>query len=98
MIVSKLLYWNRKRKAPGALCQYKAASDTLAARFPARPKSLVRTQYRKLLEARDGWFRSIIEHAIMSGRTQIFEAVFNAFRRDVHDEKVNLRRLTLDSW
>ncbi|CAN0119966.1 unnamed protein product [Ectocarpus sp. 6 AP-2014] len=47
-------------------------------------------EYRKLLEARDGWHRSIIEHAIMSGRPQIFEAVFNAFRRDVHDEKIDL--------
>ena len=46
-------------------------------------------QYRKLLQARDGWHRSIIEHAIMSGRTQIFEAVFDALRKDVHDEKVD---------
>ncbi|CAM9237710.1 unnamed protein product [Ectocarpus fasciculatus] len=47
-------------------------------------------EYRKLLVARDGWHRSIIEHAIMSGRTQIFEAVFDALRRDIHDEKIDL--------
>eukprot|EP00903_Cladosiphon_okamuranus_P016953 g15628.t1 len=46
-------------------------------------------EYRKLLQARDGWHRSIIEHAIMSGRTQIFEAVFDALRKDIHDEKID---------
>ena len=45
--------------------------------------------------ARDGWHRSIIEHAIMSGRTQIFEAVFDALRRDIHDEKVNMGRFNV---
>ncbi|CAM9613662.1 unnamed protein product [Scytosiphon promiscuus] len=47
-------------------------------------------EYRKLLQARDGWHRSIIEHAIMTGRTQIFEAVFDAIRRDIFDEKLDL--------
>ncbi|CAM9199768.1 unnamed protein product, partial [Hapterophycus canaliculatus] len=47
-------------------------------------------QYRKLLQARDGWHRSIIEHAIMTGRTQIFEAVFDALRKDIFDEKLDL--------
>lgn len=50
---------------------------------------LARLQYRKLLEARDGWHRSIIEHAILSGRRQTFETVFEAMRRDILDEKVS---------
>lgn len=45
-------------------------------------------QYRKLLQMRDAWNRSIIEHAIESGRHVIFEEVFTALREDVYDEEV----------
>ncbi|CAM9545376.1 unnamed protein product [Pylaiella littoralis] len=47
-------------------------------------------EYRKLLQARDGWHRNVIEHAIMSGQTQTFETVFDALRRDLLDDKIDL--------
>lgn len=50
---------------------------------------LAQLQYRKLLQARDGWHRNVIEHAIMSGQTQTFETVFDALRRDLLDDKVH---------
>lgn len=42
----------------------------------------------RLLQIRDCWDRSIIEHAIVSGRHAIFDAVFEIIRRDVYDEEV----------
>ncbi|CAM9387717.1 unnamed protein product [Ascophyllum nodosum] len=49
-------------------------------------KSLWMADYRKLLETRDAWGRSIVEHAIASGRRQVFERVFDAIREDIYDE------------
>ncbi|CAN0327152.1 unnamed protein product [Ascophyllum nodosum] len=49
-------------------------------------KSFWMADYRKLLETRDAWGRSIVEHAIASGRRQVFERVFDAIREDIYDE------------
>lgn len=45
-------------------------------------------QYRELLQMRDSWDRTIFEHAIVSGRQVVFDAVFDAIRMDVYDEEV----------
>ena len=41
---------------------------------------------------RDSWNRSIFEHAVVSGRHVVFDAVFDAIRMDVYDEEVCLVR------
>lgn len=41
---------------------------------------------------RDSWNRSIFEHAIVSGRHVVFDAVFDAIRIDVYDEEVRAGR------
>lgn len=58
------------------------------------PPPLVQSlQYREMLTARDYWGRSLIEHSIRSGSSQVFEAVLDAVREDVHDEKVTRVRV-----
>lgn len=45
-------------------------------------------KYQKLVKVRDLENRNLIEHAILSGRDQLFETVFHVARLDIFDEEV----------
>lgn len=42
-----------------------------------------------LVTSKDMWERSILEHSVASGREHVFEACFNAVRKDVFDKEVS---------
>lgn len=41
------------------------------------------------MTAKDSWGRTVVAHAVLSGRPQVFDAVFSALREEVRDEEVN---------
>lgn len=38
--------------------------------------------------ARDSWGRTAVDHAVLSGRPQVFDAVFDALREEIRDDEV----------
>lgn len=41
--------------------------------------------------AKDSWGRTILTHAVLSGRVEVFDAAFYALREEVLDYEVGLR-------
>lgn len=56
-------------------------------RHPPSRSPIVR-QIREQLRKKDSWGRTILTHAVLSGRLQVFDAAFNAMREHILDSEV----------
>lgn len=45
-------------------------------------------QIREQLRKKDYWGRTVLTHAVLSGRVQVFDAAFNAMREHILDSEV----------
>lgn len=59
-------------------------------RFSYLPSSVVHifAQLHSFLKAKDSWGRTVVAHAVLSGRSQVFDAVFEALKEEVRDSEV----------
>lgn len=37
---------------------------------------------------KDSWGRTVVEHAVLSGRPSVFRAMFEALRNEIRDDEV----------
>lgn len=45
-------------------------------------------QIQSIVTAKDSWGRTAVAHAVLSGRPQVFDAIFEALRAEIRDDEV----------
>lgn len=46
------------------------------------------SQIEEHMTSKDSWGRTVVAHAVLSGRPQVFDAVFDALRQEIRDAEV----------
>lgn len=50
--------------------------------------SLGELQVESILKAKDSWGRTVLAHAVLSGRSQVFDVIFDTLREQIRDVEV----------